>query len=352
VHFVACCALAFVTLALGRPARADQIILGDTNYPRARVTGFSDGQLLFVSIDGAERAAPISDVRLIYVDSVSGFADFNEAEKLVGEGLAAQALARYERSWRLGKRFWPDLIATRLLAACDKAERIDRATLNFIRVARGKHSGPKSAAMLIPQAIPTKRTPEVVRAVEQLDAVLRKVGNDSEEALFRLLRYGILTCMGSDRADEDARVVAGMRIPAPVRSARAYEIQLSAMEKALTEVTEAALSGLDRAIEDCPDEQLADFLLLKGRLLLNSAETREEIIRASWPFLRVTIHMPGDPRAAEGLLGAATALERLGQPVKAIQLLEECLAHSSVGNEVRSEAEAAMKRLTAESAGS
>jgi hypothetical protein len=206
--------------------------------------------------------------------------------------------------------------------------------------------------MLIPQAIPAKRTPEAVRAVEQLDAALRKVGNDSEEALFRLLRYRILTFMGSDRADEDARVIARMRIPAPVRSPRAYQMQLSAMEKAFTEATDSALSGLDHAIEDCPNEQLPDFLLLKGRLLLNSAETREEIIRASWPFLRVAIHMPGDPRAAEGLLGAAAALERLGRPVKARQLLEECLAHPSVADEVRSEAEAAMKRLTAESAGS
>jgi hypothetical protein len=107
------------------------------------------------------------------------------------------------------------------------------------------------------------------------------------------------------------------------------------------------MPAIDRAVQDCPDLSLPDFLLLKGELLLRAASTRDDLIRASWPFLRVAAHVPSDPRAADGLVGGASALERMGRPERAIVLLEECLAHKQLRDETRRQAEDGLARLRA-----
>jgi hypothetical protein len=345
-----CLAAVVVLGALSPHVVADQVVVGETNFPRARVVGFEAGELRFVSVDGTELTAPISAIHLLIVDGVSGFADFNEAERLLADGQAGAAIVRYERARRLAKRFWPDLIAARLLLACDRAARIDRATMNFIRVARGRHGGPEAAAQLIPEMIPGEPDPETARAVEELDAALRKVENEAEAALFRLLRYAIWERIGDERAERESTAVAQLRLPKGVRSLRAYAILLRALRAVLAEadsLTVANRSSLDRAIADCPGECLPSFLLLKGRALLRAATTREEVIRASWPFLRVVIHMPDDSRAAEGLLEAAVAMERLGRPDKAARLVEECLGREDLNDSTRLAAAAVLRRIKA-----
>ena len=92
---------------------------------------------------------------------------------------------------------------------------------------------------------------------------------------------------------------------------------------------------------------LGDHVLTASRGGATLETTREEIIRAAWPFMRVAIHFPEDPRAAQGLYGAAQAVERTGRKDKAAQLLEECLGHRSLTAETRSLAEAALNRLKA-----
>ena len=107
----------------------------------------------------------------------------------------------------------------------------------------------------------------------------------------------------------------------------------------------AESASLERAIRDCPPELLPDFLLLKGHVLSQSAATRQDLIRATWPFLRIVAHMPDDPRAAEGLLETAVLLGRIGNRDKAAALLAECLAHAGARAETRRRAEEVIKEL-------
>jgi hypothetical protein len=90
---------------------------------------------------------------------------------------------------------------------------------------------------------------------------------------------------------------------------------------------------------------LPDFLLLKGDVLLARASSRDELIRASWPFLRVVAHMPDDPRAGEALIGAALVLERLASYDKAAALLTECLDRPTLADTERQRAETALARI-------
>ena len=142
-----------------------------------------------------------------------------------------------------------------------------------------------------------------------------------------------------------------MAMPEPQRCERAYAIQLAALERrGENDFGPAELESLDLAIEDCPDTLLPSFLLFKGRMLLRKATSRDDIIRATWPFMRVAAHMADDPRAADGLYETALALKRLRSEEKAIDLLIECLAHKRLSDGTRQKAKEALARLQSASA--
>lgn len=333
-------------LAATAVVRADQIVVGDAGYPRARIMTLDGGQLRFRTAEGEPRSVWISDVDLLVVDRGGAFADFNQAERYLAGGEPEKAIARYRRTLRLSKDFWSDLIAARLLLASDRAGRIDQAALSFVLVVRGELSGPQVAARLIPEAIPAVRNAKAVRAIEHLDAALDQTPRADQRVPLELFRYELLRRTGDRRAAVAAKRVASLVIPESQRCERVYLIQLAALEQTPPEeVGPDELAGLDRAIRECPLTVLPSFLLRKGHLLAKTAATPEEITRASWPFMRVVAHMPEDARAADGLFGAALVLERLGRNDHAVELLNECLAHRHVRDETRRTAEAALQRL-------
>ncbi len=326
--------------------RADQVVAGKTNHPHATITGFQQGRLQFTGADGASHDLWISDVDMIIVDRGGIFNDFNQAERFLAGGEPQRAIIRYRRTLKLSDKFWSDLITARLLVACDRAARIDQATLSFILVVRGRRSGPPAAARLIPQNIPDKRTPKAIRAVEHLDAAIAKGPTQDQRIPLAMLRYKILSHTGDGRASDAGEAVAAMHIPSGQHCVRMYAIQYAALGKrARDDFGPADRASLERAIRNCPKTLLAGFLLLKGETLSRAAVTRDDMIRATWPFMRVVAHMPDDPRAADGLYQTAAVLERMERREKAIDLLTECLAHQHVRAETRRRAEALRKRL-------
>lgn len=329
-----------------RMAQADQIVTQGINHSGAAIVGVDEGRLRFRTADGKLQSAWINDIGLIVVDRGGIFDDFNQAERFLAEDEPVRAILRYRRAWRLSTDFWTDLIAARLVLACDRAKQLDTATLNFIRVLRGTWAGPSAAARLIPREISVTGGRRAKRAIQQLDAALAKDPGESQRPLLEIVRYEIFRRTGDRRAASAAKRVAALSMPVIARSEQVYGIQLHALRESLKDnIDPAGIGNLDRAIRDCPETVLPGLLLLKGEALLRTASTREDIIRAAWPYLRVAIHFPDDPRAADGLYGAATALDRLGGTAKAIELLEECLGHKRVTTRTRRLAEEARTRL-------
>lgn len=334
------------SLAPAPSLRADQVVSGKTNHPHATITGFQQGQLQFSGADGASHNLWISDVDMIIVDRGGMFNDFNQAERFLAGGEPQRAIIRYRRTLKLIDKFWSDLITARLLVACDRAARIDQATLSFILVVRGRSSGPAAAARLIPRNIPAKRTPKAIRAVEHLDAAIAQGPTEDQRIPLAMLRYKILSHTGDGRASAAGEAVATMHIPTGQRCERMYAIQYAALrQRAQDDFGSADRAGLEWAIRNCPETLLASFLLLKGETLSRAAVTRDDMIRATWPFMRVVAHMPDDPPAADGLYQTAAMFERMERREKAIDLLTECLAHPHVRAETRTRAEAMRKRL-------
>lgn len=339
-------AWAVILVSLGTApttALADHVVADGVTYTSARVDGLQGGRLSIRTSDGTEVLISLSSLSVLQVDSVSGFTDFNEAEQLQSEGNVPAAIPRYERALRMSKRFWPDLIAARLVSCCDRAGPVDRATMYFIRTVRGEDGGVAAAAEVFPDSTPKAPTTEVMRAVQELGEALRGEGNAERLFLLRLRRQRLLSATGDRRAAESADKLAQEPIPSTAATPRVYRPYLAVLEEALgREVAPAYLASLDRVIGDGPVEVLPAALLLRGRSLLRVAKTREEVIRAAWPLMRVAIHFSNDPRAAEALCDAASALHRLGREEKAAALLAEAVAHPQASPEVRARAEGAL----------
>jgi len=327
---------------------ADELLIDGVNHVGVRITGLADGFLVFRTAAGEKRSARLDTVELIAVERGSAFVDFNQAERMVAGGEPTKAVPRYSRMVHTSDSFWSDLLAARLLRATDRAGQIDRATGFFIRTAEGKFSGPATAVRLMPTIIPDKRDGKVARAIEQLSSTIFNLPAGPLRSLLILFRYDLLRRVQDKQAPAEATRVASLTIDESIGTDRVYEIVLAALRSALPrDASQANLAGLDGAIRYGPESILPDFLLVKGETLLSRASTREDLIRASWPFMRVVTHRPDDPRAVDGLLGAAAALERLGSFGKAADLLTECLAHPKIGDVARRQAEEALARVSA-----
>ena len=331
---------------LASPVQADQIVVKGTSYAGAKVLGFEQGRLQWRAADGRVLTQWVNSIDLMVVDRGGVFDDFNLAERFLHAGEFEKAAVRFERALRLCDEFWPDLAAARLVMAYDRIGQLDKATINLIRVVRGRFAGPATAARLIPQTIPPKRDAKFSRAIEQLEDALDANPGEAHRVLFKILRFEILRQVEDERAAKAAPIVSAMMIPEIVRSERVFAVVLAAMRVTLQSgVTAEQLGYLDRAVRDCPDASLPGFMLLKGETLLRIAGSREDVMRASWPFLRVVVHMPDDPQAADGLLGAASAVERLGRTDQAVALVEECLTHKQLSDETRGKAQMMLTRL-------
>jgi len=339
-------AAAACVLLFGSGSVADELVIDGVNHAHVRITGLADGYLAFRTAMGEAQTARIDTVDLIVVERASTFADFNQAERLVAGGEPAKAISRYRRMVHTSESFWSDLLAARLLRASDLAGQIDRAAGFFVRTTEGKFSGPATAVHLMPTMVPDRRDGKVVRAVENLSIPITKLPPGAARSLLMLFRYDLLRRMDDKRASVEAARVATLTIDESIGTERVYDILRFALKATLPQgATPEVLSGLDRAIRYCPESRLPDFLLLKGETLLSRASTREDVIRASWPFMRVVAHMPDDARAVDGLLGTAKALERIGSFDKAAALLTECLDHPKADEAKRRLASQALSRV-------
>ena len=329
-----------LVLSATSSAQADQLTVRGSQLPNAKIVGFKGGRLQFHAADGSLQDVWIDTVEFIQVDRGGLFIDFNDAERLLVKDDAEGALQRYRRAQRLSEDFWSELMDCRMLLAVDRPESTDQAATTFLKVVRGKFSGVPAAARLLPIHAANRKDAKVLSALEALDSALTKAPTDDQRMLIEGLRYDLLRRIGDARAASAARSLGSRLIPSSTRCDRADRVMLEALEEALTDgATAEESSNLASFIREGPDDVLVGALILKGELLNRTASTREEIVRACWPFLRVAIHFPKDPRAADGLYGAAVALDRLGERAKARELLRECLAHPVIAEDTRRRAD-------------
>lgn len=328
------------------PLHADQVVVGGKSHLGATVVSYEGGRLNFRTSDGRTQTCFVDQVELLIVDRGGLLDDFNQAERFLAEGDPEKAGLRYDRVARLAADFWADIAAVRAIQAHDRSQQIDKAVLAFVRTLRGRSSGPPAAARVLPVGVGEKRDSKIARAIEQLDLALLQDPGDSIRVLMELLRYDILRRADDTRAARFVPSAAVLVVPEELLTERTCGvIQLALAEALASDPVVERRTALDRAIAGCPDASLAGLLLVKGDTLLRTASSREELIRASWAFLRVAAHRGESVEAQEGLLGAAKALERAGRSDYAVKLLEQTLAQPKLRENLRSEAEESLMRL-------
>lgn len=325
---------------------ADQVIERGRNRVNVDIVGVKGGKLRFTTRSGRLHEVWLDEVSLILVDRGGLFADFNEGERLSAGGEPTRAVARYRRALALAEEFWPELVAARLARACSAAGMLDRAVANWILVVRGKFTGPPAATRMFPTSDAPVAHHVVVRAVELLEGALRSGIPENHRTLLNAALYEVIRPGGGDRMHSMAELVAGQPIDPAIRSPMIYAIQARAMADGLDQ---PPFSGGSLALEDAiaysPAETLPAFLLLKGHRLMSQADSPEQIIRATWLYMRVAIHFPDDQRAVDGLYHTAMAMDRMGRPGKAKMLLTESLRHEKISDVMRKTVRSAMENL-------
>lgn len=338
--------------AIGGSARGDQIVIAGKSHLGAKVSGYEEGRVSFRTADGRMQSSWVDQISLLIVDRGGVLEDFNQAERLLAAGDVEKAALRYERAARLADGFWPELAVTRLITVYDRTAQIDKATMNFIRAARGRHAGPAAAARTLPGHLPEKRDSRIGRALEQLDVALSQDPGDSVRMLFELSRYDLLRRAGDSRAARMVGTVAVFTIPEALQTEAVCSVVREALSETLkSDPSAERTAALDRAIRDCPDASLGGLLLVRGETLLRTAQSHEDFIRASWPFLRAAAHGDTTPEAAEGLLGGGRALVSAGRGDYAAKLFEQAAAHPSARESARQSAAEMLDRLRTSNAG-
>lgn len=328
-------------------ARGDDIVAGGTSFARVRIVGLTDGALDFRIPEGQMRSIPLVDVDLLQVDRGASFADFNQAERMQAEGSAEQSLARYRRAMRITEGFWSEVVPVRFSRAADVAGDIETATDMLLRVMQGRETGPATAIHMLPRNIPDRRNGRVAAALDGLSACLARNPDSASRTVCTVLRDRILRRIGAEASVADARRITELVIPTSVGTVEVYAAVVEAFSFLLgAEAFESEdFAALDRAIFDCPDDMLPDFLLLKGAASQVRAQSREDWIRVSWPYLQVAIQFPEDARAGKGYYGAATALERAGLKDDARSLLHKCLEVEPRGSALSRAARSFLDRM-------
>ena len=218
----------------------------------------------------------------------------------------------------------------------------------FLEVAADE---PRVAARLLPTSIPGSRTPMTRRVLQRLSAQVEKSTDTERRLLLEFFRYEVWDQTGDGRADEPARAgrMARTAVPPSIGSPAVYAVKTAACRKLLDarEHTEA-LAAVDEAITECPLQVMPDLLLLKGEILLARASDHRDLLRAGSAFMRVAIHFADDERAARGLFWAAKVHQRIKRTDKAVQLLNECLAHARVSPSLKDQAEAELAQIASE----
>jgi len=326
-------------------ARGDEIHVNGKTLQRVQVIGYAHGDVEIRTATGEQDKFPLSDVEFIVLGSVTGVADFNQAEELMVKREAGQAVERYERAVRAARGFWASMARVRLVMAADAAGDLEKAVRVWLDVVA---EDPHTAAELVPQAPPSPRSQANERTQKRLEKALAEQSPGAAQAVTTLVYYDVLKRTGDPAAAVAGEQVADSPLPLEVMTARTVAVKLSALRAEIdAQRTAAALKSLDTMIAVAPMEFLPDILILKAQALLATAQREQEFLQAALPAMRVVIHFPNNPLVGEGLLLAGEAHARAGRQADAERLLQECLRRGNAPERVLEQARSELARMSA-----
>ena len=303
---------------LGR-ARADVVAAVDRPMTvGVKIVAVADGVLFYRLPAGREVSRPIEQIRYL---QVTGWDDFNDIEKQYRDGRFSSAadgyeklLAGFEASAARQKASAKELdrallVRCRLLQVYNVEGRFDEGVRIYLDLIEEM---PAILEGLRPAKLPAVGSTFLPGAVE---AVERSIQRHRGTAMGHSLAAWLETWPGQQKAGDTAGGMAANETGAN----RQVRVQLDEAAKLIVEARfDEALRKLRPLANGSAGALRADVFYWQGRALLGkSLETGaaagdRDHRRAGLRFMRVAIHFPGHPLAAESLWRAGVVCEQSG----------------------------------------
>jgi len=316
-------------------ARADSVsIEGRPMYSNVEVFDADEGLIKFRS--GRTLIFPVASVTAVRLEAQPLF---NQAEKLLADGKAAEAAEAYEKAMETARNPWMQrLVRYRQLQTLNQAGRIDRAVEVWLSLTEGKPA--EALIQMVPTQCAAKGDPANAAAIDLLKARLAEpatAGNAAYAAAVRNLLLTLLTTEG--RSEEAERLATGETGTGPTDgttpedAAAASEAvrreQLNAAAFLLKQGKAAeALTRLDAMREQLGPGELPEALLLSGLARRQAAAAAAAdkqgpiLCQAGLDFMYVVAYFPDSAQAAEALYHAAGVCAELGNETAARKAYE------------------------------
>ena len=323
-----------ILLPLAR-SRADEVELTRNVVRDVSVRQFEDGFLTCRLPDGQYAQYPIVDVVRLTIRDVTGLEQFNRAEALVQTGHADRAIDVYRMMLDedLVTGFWKMLIDVRLLQAANRAGDFPLATRQFFTVLE---EVPRFAVDLLPSRLPRQKTSAVEETFERISKAQAAADDDAIRLALGAFDFLLCDAVGDPRA---ARVAADLTA-GTYKLARYPRLQSRLwIANIVSQIEDGAcaeaLVDIDELISKMPfEDDWPAMHALKGRCLFELARSRGDNLAAGIQLMRVVARSPDHPAAAECLYYTALVHQRIERYPEARRLLEECLQHPAIGDEL------------------
>jgi TolA-binding protein len=339
--------IAAVTLAVAVSGLIGQAALADSvqiermpTYTDVRITNVKGGKVTF----GAPSGPVTKNVSELVTFQITGQPVLNQAEALLHSGKAAEAVKVFDTIARNGDQPWIErLVRYRLIKALDEAGLPQRAVKEWLAAAEEDGA---AAVALRPRKTAEKGSKDNDEAITLLEARRAGVKDAAVADAIKAILVDFYTKQGKDKAAAAMTAAQGGANAAEAPAAEAVDdstgfsssaspslkaleaqIQQGQADKVAKEV-QGALGRYTRA-------ELPGALCLLGKARLAMAEKakgadREKLLaQAGLSFMRVWVYFPESREAAESLMGAGTANERLGNPGAARAAYEDVVSRFS-----------------------
>ena len=303
---------------------ADSIKLtSGVKYPPVTVVGAADGMVQFRIGRRRVLSKPLNEVAEI---ALVGNDTFNRAETFFRTGKYVEASASYSAAAAAATGWQKMLIRYRLLAAHEKAEKIDKAVTLWLEIVDAAKASDGSVA-LRPRNLAPAGSSANDKAIAALAAKVKKVTEASYLEAMRGLLVDLYERQGRlPEAQATAALLAGKATTRPsgkpgpaVAPAGSMPVRLRQAGLALKAGEyKKVVSFVEPALKKYPPTELSTALYLLGgaQLGLARAETKKDkagqlLLDAGLNLVRVVANYPGSTEAPDALLLAGEVSERL-----------------------------------------
>ncbi|HOB73575.1 MAG TPA: tetratricopeptide repeat protein [Phycisphaerae bacterium] len=329
---IALCALA------GGVARADVVSAeGRPIAVNVHITGLRNGQLFYRLANGQEISRGIEQIRYL---QISGWETFNQAERQQREGQNKLAISSYEQcsaelvaGETASEAFDRSLLLQcRLAQLYDRQGQFEQAVAAYLAVIEKM---PAAVESLRPERLPKNDPQSLRKAADLVDAAIARRDRFDPVAV-SLEKWRATWPAVAEEAPRPETAPPAGTTPVPLPPTRGRTKVDSARSAAMAELRQLVEAGKfeaarDRlaALKDDPAAFSEERYYWEGRARLGIAgkqkgtEAQVERRRAGLAFMRVVIHWPHSPLAAECLFRAGEICRENGQPERAAALWTE-----------------------------